>query len=127
MTTHRTHRPIFLDIAKLRFPITALISIGHRISGVLLFLFVPLVIYMLGQSVASEHTFNSLKIWLQHPGIAFLVWMLLSATAFHLFAGIRHLLMDCGLWEHFNQAKMTAYGVISLTIVSMVLLGVWLW
>lgn len=122
-----TQRPVFLDIPKMRFPITAMISIFHRISGVLLFLFVPLAIYLLGASIASPQSFQSLKLWLHNPGIAFLIWMMLSATAFHLFAGIRHLLMDCGLFEHFNQAKVTAYIVILLTVASMVSIGVWVW
>lgn len=122
-----TQRPVFLDIPKMRFPITAMISICHRISGVLLFLFVPLAIYLLSASIASPQSFQALKLWLHNPGIGFLIWMMLSATSFHLFAGIRHLLMDCGLFEHFNQAKMTAYTVILLTVVSMILIGVWVW
>lgn len=122
-----TQRPVFLDIPKMRFPITAIISICHRLSGVLLFLFVPFAIYLLDASVTSPQSFLHLKIWLQHPGIGFLVWLMLSATAFHLLAGMRHLLMDCGLFEHIGQAKVTAYTVIALTMVCMILLGVWIW
>jgi succinate dehydrogenase / fumarate reductase cytochrome b subunit len=122
-----TQRPVFLDIPKMRFPVTAMISICHRLSGVLLFLLVPLAIYLLGASVASQSSFMHLKVWIHHPGIGFLIWLLLSATSFHLLAGIRHLLMDCGIFEHFKQAKVTAYCVIVGTIVLMVLLGVWIW
>jgi succinate dehydrogenase / fumarate reductase cytochrome b subunit len=122
-----TQRPVFLDVSKMRFPITAVISICHRLSGVLLFLFVPLAIYLLGASITSVQSFQHLKIWLHNPGIGFLIWLMLSATSFHLLAGIRHLLMDCGLFEHLSQAKVTAYVVITLTIVCMILLGVWIW
>ncbi len=122
-----TQRPVFLDIPKMRFPIMALISICHRLSGVLLFLFIPLAIYLLGASVASLQSFIQLKAWLHHPGIAFLVWLMLSATSFHLIAGLRHLLMDCGLFEQLKQAKVTAYCVILSTLVCVILLGVWLW
>lgn len=122
-----TQRPVFLDIPKMRFPITAVISICHRISGVLLFLFVPLAIYLLGASISSPQSFLAVKLWLHNPGIGFLIWLMLSATAYHLLAGIRHLLMDCGLFEHMHQAKMTAYTVIGLTVVCTVLIGVWVW
>lgn len=122
-----TQRPVFLDISKMRFPITAIISICHRLSGVLLFLFVPLALYLLDASVASQQSFDHLKLWLHNPGIGFLVWLMLSATSFHLLAGMRHLLMDCGLFEHIGQAKATAYTVIALTIVCVILLGVWIW
>lgn len=122
-----TQRPVFLDIAKMRFPITAVISILHRISGVILFLFIPLAIYLLGQSLASPQAFQGLKLWVSHPGIAFLIWVMLSATSFHLFAGIRHLLMDCGLFEHFRQAQLSAVVVLGAMLVCVILLGVWLW
>lgn len=122
-----TQRPVFLDIAKMRFPITAVISILHRISGVILFLFIPLAIYLLDKSLTSPQSFDALKVWISHPGTALLIWIMLSATSFHLFAGIRHLLMDCGLFEHFRQAQLTAVLVLFATVVCVVLLGVWLW
>ena len=120
-------RPVFLDVAKMRFPITAVASILHRITGVLLFLFVPFAIYLLGASLASPQSFAHLKLWLHEPGIAFLVWLMLSATSYHLLAGIRHLLMDCGIGEHMSQARISVYLVLLATIVCVVLLGVWLW
>ncbi len=122
-----TQRPVFLDLFKMRFPITAIISICHRISGVLLFLFLPLLIYLLGASIASEASFLHLKVWIHQPGIAFLIWLMLSASTFHFFAGIRHIIMDFGFFEHLNQARQTAYAVIGLTGACVVLIGVWLW
>ena len=122
-----TQRPVFLDILKLRFPVMAMISICHRLSGIVLFLMLPLVLYLLSASLASPQSFAALKVWVHHPGIAFLLWILLTATAFHLLAGFRHLLMDCGLGESLKSARLTSYIVLVATFACAVLLGVWLW
>ncbi|PHQ79381.1 MAG: succinate dehydrogenase, cytochrome b556 subunit [Coxiella sp. (in: Bacteria)] len=122
-----TQRPVFLDMTKMRFPVTAIASILHRITGILLFLFVPLAIYLLGASLHSPQSFADMIQWIHRPGIAFLIWLMLSATSYHLLAGIRHLLMDCGIAEQFKQAQITVYIVLLLTVACMVLLGVWLW
>ena len=123
----RPNPPIFLDLTKIRFPVTAIVSIFHRITGIVLFLFVPFLLYLLHASLASEQSFLHIQQLVKEPGIAVLIWIMLSATCYHLIAGIRHLLMDCGLWEHLRQARVTAYITFSLTIVCMILLGVWLW
>ena len=122
-----TQRPIFLDIPKLRFPVMAIVSILHRITGVLIFLFLPLTLYLLSASLASPHSFYHLKTWVHQPWVAVLIWVMLVSITFHLFAGIRHLLMDCGFGENLNTAKVSAYIIFSLTAVCAVLLGVWLW
>lgn len=123
----RTNPPVFLDIAKMRFPITAITSIFHRVTGVLLFLFIPFLLYLLEASLASESSFDHIKQVMHSPEISILIWIILSAASYHLLAGVRHLLMDCGLWEHFKQAQVTAYLTLFLTVVCMVLLGAWLW
>lgn len=122
-----TDKPIFLDVTKMRFPITAMVSIAHRISGVLLFLLLPFCLYLLDRSLASAPAFAALKQALLRPGMAFLLWVLLSSVTFHLFAGLRHLLMDCGIGEHLKTAKLTAWTVILVSLLCMILLGVWVW
>ena len=123
----RTNPPVFLDLTKIRFPVTAIISIFHRVTGVLLFLFIPFLLYLLGASIASQASFDHVQQLIHMPLMSILIWLILSATSYHLLAGVRHLLMDCGLWEHLKQAQVTAYVTLLLTLVCMVLLGVWLW
>ncbi len=120
-------RPVFLDIPKLRFPVMAIVSILHRITGVILFLFVPFMLYLLSHSLASPHSFYDLKVWMHWPWAALLTWVMLSALTGHVFAGIRHLLMDCGFAEHLRAARISAYTVLVLTAVSILVLGAWLW
>lgn len=120
-------RPVNLDLRKVKFPITAIGSILHRITGVIIFLFIPLSLWALQVSLASPSGFKVVKIYASNPVISFFIWGFLTALIYHLFAGIRHLLMDIGLGETFKAARAANLIVFSLTIVSMILLGIWLW
>ena len=51
-------RPVNLDIRTIQLPLTALTSILHRISGIMLFIFLGLILYMLSKSLESEKGFN---------------------------------------------------------------------
>ena len=120
-------RPVNLNLARMKFPPMAIISIMHRISGVFLFLLLPLALYMLHASLHSQESFDQLRESLATPVMSAMVWVLLSAVTFHFLAGLRHMLMDCGLGEHLNAAKITAYLIMLLEVIAMVLIGVWLW
>lgn len=63
----KDNRPVNLDIGTIKLPITAYASILHRISGVVLFVAVGILLWMLDASLASEESFNSLKQGLTHP------------------------------------------------------------
>lgn len=122
-------RPINLNIMKFHFPLTAILSIGHRISGFILFLFMPLMFYLLYQATSSVHSFYYLQKLLLHNGwIKFSVWIILSATSFHLFSGIRHLAMDFGFLESVHEGRTSAYKVFIASFIAIILVGVWvLW
>ncbi len=124
----KAERPINLDLTKFHFPPMAILSITHRISGVLLFLFVPLMLYLLHEAIVSAATFEHLKELLMHNAWMKLgVWIMASATAVHLFAGIRHLTMDLGFGESVRAGRISAYTVFVLSAVAVILLGVWIW
>lgn len=120
-------RPIHLNLTKMKFPPMAIVSILHRVSGVFLFLLLPLALYLLHASLHSQESFLQLTTFVAMPFIKFLLWVLVSAAAFHLFAGIRHMLMDCGIGERVQSAKITAYFIIFLEVIAIILAGVWLW
>ena len=120
-------RPVNLDLATMKFPPMAIASILHRISGIVLFVFIPFVLYLLDKSLQSNHSFEQTKLLLSNPWIKVLVWAGLSALFYHLFAGIRHLLMDLGLGESVTAGRKSSVGVIILAIFAVILLGIWLW
>lgn len=119
-------RPVHLDLTRMKFPPMAIVSIMHRVSGVLLFLLLPFVLYILHTSLHSEVSFTQLQQTMTHPEMRFLLWVLLSAVSFHFLAGIRHMLMDCGLAEALGTARVTAYLLMVLAAIVVVFVGVWL-
>ena len=120
-------RPVYLNLAQFHFPPMAIVSICHRISGVLLFLFLPLMLYILHQAVHSADSFAALTLCLQNGFMKFLVWVMLSAIWFHVVAGIRHLIMDLGIGESLNVARASSYAVFVIVAVLLIIMGVWLW
>lgn len=112
---------------QIKFPVTAIISILHRISGVFLFILLPWVIYIWHCSLVSAANFNLVLTQDLHGFRAFLLWLWLSAAGMHLFAGLRHIVMDCGFAEHLAMARKTAYAMIAAAIVFSILVGIWIW
>jgi len=111
----------------LKWPITSLSSILHRVSGVLLFLAVPFCLWILEKSLSSQAEFNQVLILLQGGFARFVLWAILSMLAYHIVAGIRHLFMDAGIGESLEGGIIGSKLVIFLGIVIAVGLGVWIW
>lgn len=122
-----SNRPVNLSLTQFKFPIAAIVSILHRISGVLLFLALPVLLYTLSHSLQSDDAFAQVVQYMRSPVALFFAWVILSATLFHLLAGIRHLMMDLGLGEGLKAGQFTAISVIVLTAIGAILMGVWLW
>lgn len=122
----RQNRPVNLDLSKFHFPVTAIASILHRISGVFLFLIIPFVLWGLQYSFESPAHFKYLKAWLASPLMLFISWVVLAALIYHIVAGVRHLLMDIGLGETLSAGRQGAGWSIGITIVAVVVLGIYL-
>ena len=122
----KAERPVNLDLTKFHFPLVAILSILHRISGVLLFVLLPLTLYLLYAAYTPHHFLHVINV-LKYPWMKLGVWVVLSATFFHLLSGIRHLIMDLGFFESAKAGKATAIIFLILAIIVIVLLGVWIW
>lgn len=120
-------RPVFLSVTKYRFPPMAITSVLHRISGVVMFILLPFMVYLLHGSLVSAASFQHTKELLSDPIAIFFLWAMISAVLFHLIAGMRHLLMDMGYFEGLRASRITAYTVMTVALVLIVLTGVWLW
>ncbi len=116
----------FTDLPKYRLPAPGLVSILHRISGVLMFVLMPFIIWMFDTSVSSEfsyarfrHAFNT-----GAPGVLLklLALALIWAYLHHFTAGLRHLWMDVNhkavskAWGG-SSAKFTLIFSILLTVI----------
>lgn len=120
-------RPVNLDLTTIKFPITAISSILHRISGVILFVMMPFLLYLLQQSLYSAEQFDLLADHMSGFFIKFLVWGTLSALLYHLVAGVRHIIMDMGFGESLAGGRLGSKLVIGLSLILAVLVGVWIW
>ena len=77
-----------------RLPLAGRVSILHRVSGALLFVFLPFLLYLFDQSLTSEISFASFKLFLSNIVVKLITLVLAWAFLFHFCAGIRHLVMD---------------------------------
>lgn len=109
-------RPVYLNLFTFAFPVTAIVSILHRISGVLLLFMIPVFLGMLQDTLYYP--------WLT-TGCSgrIIIWIGLSAFIYHLIAGIRHLCMDVGMAEGKSIARITSYIVFALTAVFSLMIG----
>ncbi|MCD6038847.1 MAG: succinate dehydrogenase, cytochrome b556 subunit [Gammaproteobacteria bacterium] len=120
-------RPKNLNLFTIQFPLPAIISILHRISGVALFLFIPLVLGALKLSLSSAQDFDDLHLFLSSPLMKLLIWGFLSAFIYHFFAGIRHLLMDVHVGDELKSGQLFAKLTMVISIVFILLAGIWIW
>lgn len=110
-------RPRFLNLFRMRYPIGAIASIGHRLSGVLLLLCLPVLVNGLDLSLQSEADFHALRGMLAAPWARLALALVAWGLTHHLAAGMRHLLMDAGIGTRLDQARASARLVIALGVL----------
>ena len=122
----KKNRPVNLNLAAFKWPVTAISSGLHRITGILLFLSIPFCVWALEMSL-TESGFIEVKSVMSGVVAKIITWAILSMLAYHIVAGIRHLLMDGGIGESLEGARMGSYIALILGVVVTALLGVWIW
>ena len=111
----------------MRLPITAWVSIAHRASGVFLFAGMAVLIWALDASLASPESFASLQECLGSPLMKLVVWAVVAGLIYHTVAGTKHLIADLGIGETMEGGVLGARIVIALSVVLILLAGVWIW
>src|SRR3989344_4485422 len=104
----KNKRPVYLNLFKIRLPVTGVVSIVHRAAGAPVVLRLPGALYLLQRSVQDPEAFariaNSAATL---PGR--LVWLLIVwVFAQHFFSGVRHLLLDVDIGIERTQARRGA-------------------
>ena len=107
---HRSAKkpPRFLNLLQVRYPIGAIVSIGHRVSGLLLIAALPLLVVGLESSLRSEADYRQICDALLAPLARCAFVLLIWALVHHGAAGARHLLMDAGVGARLPQARVSA-------------------
>jgi succinate dehydrogenase / fumarate reductase cytochrome b subunit len=101
-----------------RLPLAGRVSILHRVSGALLFIFLPFLLYLFDQSLTSEISFEVFKVFLSNIIVKLITLVLAWAFLFHFCAGIRHLVMDTN-HNAVSKEKGKSTSVIVLVVSSL--------
>ncbi|MGQ9685585.1 MAG: succinate dehydrogenase, cytochrome b556 subunit [Thiobacillaceae bacterium] len=112
----RANRPVHLDLLKIRLPVGAWVSMLHRVSGAVLALAVPALLYALMLSLRSQADFDRLTGFLDGSLGYLLMLGALWAGAHHLLAGLRHLGFDLGWGLQRAPARRTAAACLILGV-----------
>jgi succinate dehydrogenase / fumarate reductase cytochrome b subunit len=120
----------FTDLTTYRLPPAGWVSILHRISGILMFLLMPFIVWMFDSSLSSEISYDSFTSAFTAglgfvPGwfVKLVALALIWAYLHHLIAGVRHLYMDATHSVTKEFGASSAYVVLALSIGLTVILG----
>lgn len=123
----KAERPISLPLLALRFPITAITSITHRITGVVLFVGIGFLLYVLELATSSPDGYVEAQRLLSEPAGKLIAFGVLATLIFHIVAGIRHLIMDFHIGDSLAAGRLGSQLVIASSLGLIALAGVWLW
>jgi len=119
-------RPKNLNLFTIHFPIPAIVSILHRVSGAFLFLLIPFILWALSFSL-TDTGYENLQQWLGMTSVKCIFWILFVPFCFHLVAGIRHLLSDIHIGDTLKMGRTTAILTFIISALLIILAGIWLW
>ena len=109
---------------KIRLPVAGVMSIIHRVTGVLMILATPILIYLLDLSLQGDAGFVAAVDLLRSMPGQILLLGLLWAVLHHLFAGIRYLLIDIDIGVDKPRYRQTAWAVlVAAPLAAVILLG----
>jgi succinate dehydrogenase / fumarate reductase cytochrome b subunit len=120
-------RPRFLALHQIRLPLPGVVSILHRISGALLFLALPLLLWMLQCSLQSIETYTRLSEALHRLPAKLFMLAMLWAFLHHFCAGIRYLAIDLQLASGLARARSSSKWVLAISLALTASAGIWLW
>jgi len=104
------------QIVHYRLPLAGLVSILHRISGALMFLLLPFILYLLELSITSEISFNNLRAIVSSWFVKLIILALSWAYLHHFAAGIRHLFMDMHMGLSKQGSRHSAASVLAISL-----------
>jgi len=122
------NRPFYLNLLKIRLPVTGFVSILHRVSGLLMFIAIPGAVFLFDLSLQSAEGFKQAQQILSLPVLQLISLILLWSIIHHLIAGIRFLLTDFDIGLEKAQSIRYAWLVFILEAIVFVslIVGVFL-
>ncbi len=119
-------RPVFLDLTRIDMPVMAVLSFAHRITGVLMFISIPVAIYLLGLSLSSPQGYETVTSLFDSGLFRLGILILLWCFSHHFFAGIRYFMLDLDIGVDVINGRRSAWCVLgaglAVTVIGMVLM-----
>ncbi len=130
MPAVKSNRPVNLSMGQvldvnLKSPV-AIASILHRLSGVIVFLLVPVLLWLLDKSLSSPEGFAQVQEIFSGFIVRFIVWVFVAGLLFHFIMGVKHLFADLGVAEELESGRMAATIALILAAISVVASFVWI-
>lgn len=121
-------RPVYRNIhvsqiVRYRLPLAGLVSILHRISGAVMFLALPLALWVLDESLHSPQSHAAIAQFLSHWLVKLILLGLFWALLHHLVAGLRHLWMDAFHAVSLEQGRRLATITLAVSLAATALFG----
>ncbi len=119
------NRPLSPHLQVYRLPLTGLVSITHRMTGVMLSMGLLLFVYALFAIVGGESSYNAMQSFMSFWLFKLVYWGFIYALLFHLCHGIRHLIWDTGrTFDRLTLDKFAVYelaATVGLTLITFIL------
>ena len=122
-------RPVNLSLPRLALamPVTAVASFLHRITGVALFAGTFFLCYLFDLAMADDAGFERAAAIVQAPASKLGLWVVLTSLAYHVAAGVKHLLLDFHIGDTLRGGRIGAWIGIALAGGAAVVVAIWLW
>lgn len=118
VTTPRRFTNIHVtQIVRYRLPAAGIVSILHRISGALLFVLLPFILFLFDKSITSEISFGFMQGYVSHPLVKLAILVVVWGYLQHFCAGIRHLVMDLHIGLSKQEAATSAKVVLVVSLL----------
>ena len=125
--TAKKPRPVWYNLSPVNLPAPGLVSIFHRISGILLFFGILWFLFLLDLSLTSPLGFARFTEYMAHPLAKLAMLIMLWSFLHHFCAGIRYLFLDIDLGVKLPKARATSFAVFAVSLILTVILGAKLW
>lgn len=128
MPANKNKRPVYLNLVQIHLPVGGVVSILHRVTGVLLVLALPLSLLLLERSLTSADHYQRIATLVASLPGRLLLLIAVAAVTHHLFAGVRHLLLDLDIGIARAGSRLGAWivllavGVVSLGLATVLFL-----
>ncbi len=123
-STMNKKRPKHLALHLIKLPLPGIVSILHRVSGLLLFFALPLLLWMLQMSLRSSETYTELQSVLAHPLVKLVELVLLWGFLHHFCAGLRYLAIDLHYVKSLKDARNSSKIVLLVSLSLTLMIGV---